>query len=139
LRKQREQDRAEALETARRLQQREEEAEQRAKARAAERKAPVAAIPAATETWRRSSATLPPPSHPGTPPRAESPAPTKYLRGGQPPQVTGWRAREMAKAARPASPVPPPPTTQEAKVEPKGDEDGFQPAKAWRSKRLQGK
>ncbi|KAJ6629911.1 hypothetical protein B0H10DRAFT_1985801 [Mycena sp. CBHHK59/15] len=130
LRKQREAERAEALEMARLQAQREEEAEARRIVRAAEKNAPVrkpivptppstlrASAPATNGegVWRR-GATTPASSTPatptrggalGTPPRAESPSPAvaKYvpgaLRAAAGGAGSGWRERQ--EAARNAS------------------------------------
>ncbi|KAJ7661710.1 hypothetical protein B0H17DRAFT_1337152 [Mycena rosella] len=137
VRKQREAERAEAMEKARLQQQREEEAEARARAAKnapAARKPLVVAAPSATRAspaaaaatgdggvWRRAPPSAPSvPTTPtragglgGAPARAESPSPAvgKYvpgaLRGGAPGGGGGWRERQEA-AARAAAAAPAP-------------------------------
>ncbi|GLB42801.1 putative RNA-binding component of the eukaryotic translation initiation factor 3 (eIF-3) complex, which is involved in protein synthesis of a specialized repertoire of mRNAs and, together with other initiation factors, stimulates binding of mRNA and methionyl-tRNAi to the 40S ribosome [Lyophyllum shimeji] len=150
LRREREAERAAALEKARLQQQREEEAEARRLARQAEKaaalRAPVAARAAANgepTAWRRSTpvsaAAVPTRAGVATPPRAESPAPPRFVAGGGAAAGGGWREREAARraaggAAPPArgagTASPRPGAAPLPKEEPKKDEDGFQPAKA---------
>ena len=157
LRKQREEERAAAAEQARLQMQREEEAEKRREQRKAEERA-AARNPAVTRAangdaptpWRRPSpanTTAPTPIRTAvTPPRSESPGPTKY-RPGALSGPGGWRERESKKSSsgapaptsRPASPAVAP--RQLAKEEPRKDDDGFQPAsekKVWKPRRLGG-
>ena len=153
MRKQREEERAAAIEAARLQMQREEEAERHREQRKAEERAaarnPIAARSEATAAWRRPS--TPSRAQAATPPRPESPTPIRFRGTGTGGVVGGggtWREREARKAVGgaaagapipPASPVLHPKSPREELPK---DEDGFQPVqekKVWKPKRLQGR